>query len=117
MGLGTETQRKEVGMTDWHKFYDRWIEDCVASAKEGESRNDLLRHIQKHAGPDLMNRVLGGEEADWVGWIASMHNLLAIFERRMLGRGLLVEEKLSKMRKSWAQDPERFQGPPGSVEA
>ena len=96
-------------------FYNRWIQDCVDSPKAGETREALLEHIQKHAGPDLMKRVNSGDDADWSGWVASMYNILAIFELKTLGRKVTVEEKLFKMHHGFSKNQDTFQPPPSDV--
>ena len=93
-------------------YYRQWIENCITSGKEGESKAALLQHIQKHAGPDLMRRVMEGEEADWAGWIASMYNLLAIFELRFINRQVTVAEKIDKMHQAWLKHQDDLEGPP-----
>jgi hypothetical protein len=85
------------------KYYRKWIKNIALS----ETKDNIRRHIKHHA-KDLDN----SEKNNPLSWVASMHNLLEIYES-VYKINSTTEIQLYKLLKKYHKNPRIHTPPPG----
>lgn len=94
-------------MKDQTQHWADWIHAIVNDLLEQRCPEEILAHIQKHAGTDLQRHMFERDNGgtDWRIWSASMHNLLAIFDSMYLHHAITTPELLERLRAHYRSSP------------
>jgi hypothetical protein len=88
-----------------NRHYNKWIECITHDISSGRCPQRIESHIIKHATKDL-KKYMTKDKPNWKHWSASMHNLMAIFDKIFLnGKTPTLEEKLGRLREKYKKNP------------
>lgn len=90
-------------------YWRRWIREIAAQT----SKDDIAEHIQRHATEDLLRDLKTGSKDDW---IASMYNLLAIFQlvhfEDLRTHEQFAPHMIRLLKRKWEESPKTTVPPP-----
>ncbi len=100
---------KDLNKKDLKKFYAEWVKAIAASRA---TKKSIKLHLNKHLSE--LNKLKNNRTKDVERWLASMHNLLRIFEE-VYDVKTSLRSKVKRLENHYIKHPEKSTAPPNKI--